>query len=207
MRFSKILYVVLLYPGIVGTLYALVDPTGPIPGWFNPLWALLVWGVAVAAAASLVIASAIRDGARDRAARLLRSMAWFKFVLIPVFVFNFILAVELVVGIAGILTLLVGIVGPLTGWVLGATWVAITYAVFLPTSADGIAFLIVLRRRREIGLAAFVVHLALHLLFVADLISNAVLLVTYWNRVVSRGDPTVVSGGDGAAARTVEATA
>jgi len=211
-RFSKVLYVVLVYLSVAEI--ALPENIAKlIPSWLNP-WSLqITWWVVLFAAGVLVIADAVRAGLRNDARRLLRSMAWFKFALVPFFLVNFLYIGVIVLGLSlagGAVTvfgalsddparaaLTLGIFGTLTVWAIAAIAALLTYAIFLPTSADGIAFLVVLRRRRQIGVLPFILHLVLYLLFVADLVSTVILLVTYWKKIVS--------GGDGTAAGPVEA--
>lgn len=219
MRFSKVLYVVLLYANIAILLYPYPEHwfgLPYLPDWLTSGPTFVVWLLILVLMAVLVIAGSVRSVIRGDARRLLGGMSWFKASLVPFFVLNF-LFVALILSFFGLYGmgfalngqavgqegemvasgLLAGAAAALGGGVAALAF-AITYAVFLPTSAEGIAFLVVLRRRREIGTPAFVLHVVLHLLFVADLVSTAILLVTYWKKVAS--------GRDSAAIRTVEAT-
>lgn len=220
MRFSKILYVVLLYVNIVILLYPYPEHwlgLPYLPDWLTSGPTFVLWLLMLVLMAVLVIAGSVRSVIRGDARRLLGGMSWFKASLVPFFVLNF-LFVALIISILGLYGMgfvlnghAVGHEGEMVasgllaaaasafGGGVAALAFAITYAVFLPTSAEGIALLVVLRRRREIGIPAFVLHLVLQLLFLADLVSTVILLVTYWKKVVS--------GRDSAPVGAVEATA
>lgn len=222
MRFSKVLYVALLYSIVVLTFVypSLTDHYAwlpDLPSWLTSGSALLVWVLSLTLVAVLVVADSVSKAARGETRRLLRGMSWFKFALIPLFVVNFLFFAAIVLGFtlygvaAALFTLVdfdpktalaggaLATLSTLATGLVGAIIVGLTYAVMLPTSADGIAFLIMLRRRRQIGIPAFVLHLVLHLMFVADIVSTLILCLTYWKQFASRGDS--------ATARAVEAPA
>jgi hypothetical protein len=224
MRFSRILYVVLVYLNVAAFVFP-DELARLLPSSLN-WWSLqVVWWLVLLAVGVLVIAEGVRAGFRNDAGHLLRSMAWFKMSLVPFFVLNFMLFAVIFLGlgiVGGFFTFMdlayereavlsggwaLGLFSALSVWAFGVVVAVLTYAIFLPSSADGIAFLIVMRRRHQISIPAFLLHLVLHLLFVADLVSTVILLVTYWKTVVSGGDAKVESDADRAAAGAVEATA
>lgn len=222
MRFSKVLYVVLLYGYAVVQQWSRLMIRNDLhlpnpPDWVESPLTLVVWVLMLGLAAILVVVEAVRNAVRGDLRRLLRGMSWFKLALIPYFVWSVIYFGEIVLAfglygallflasafgidpsmLAGALT--VGTLAALAAWASAAILIGLTYAAFLPTSADGIALLIALRRRRQIGIPAFILHLVLHLLFVTDLISTLILCLTYWKKFVS--------GADGSTAGAVEAPA
>ena len=229
MRFSKILYVVLLNGNAAVMAYSTFHrdgslwPLPDVPDWLTSTQAFWVWVVGLAVAAILVVAEAVRDAARSETRRLLRTMSWFKFALIPFYGWSFIYfgTIALAFAMYGAMALfngtsapvpivavgswVIGVLGPLAAWAVAAIGIGVTYLVFLPTSGYGIAFLVVLRRRREIGGPAFFLHVVSHLLFVADLVSTVILLVTYWKKVMSGGDAKEESRDDCPAVGAVEA--
>ena len=224
MRFSKILYVVLLY-AYAGVLQydRIVSHNNPglpyLPTWVTAGATFRVWALLLIVADILVVLDVVRKAIRSEGQRLIQTMLWFKVALIPFYAWAvyYLGGVVLAFGAYGAVGFLaaafggvtdpgmvsaligVGALASLAGWLVAAIAIGLIYIAFLPTSADGIAFLIMLRRKREIGVLAFLVHLVLQLLLVADLVSTVILLAKYRK--------TVVSGGDVAAAGAVEATA
>ena len=222
MWFGKVVYVALLYGYAAVLQYSTLSRhtdrhLQDLPLWVTSPLALVIWAVMLGLAAVVVVAGAVRNAGKGEVRRLLRGMSWFKLALIPYFVWSIIYfgQVVLAFGLYGALLFLasafgidpsmlagaltVGTLAALAAWASAAILIGLTYAAFLPTSADGIALLVVLRRRRQIGVPAFIVHLVLHLLFVADLLSTLILCVTYGKKSAS--------GADGATVRAVEAPA
>lgn len=127
---------------------------------------LVVVGVVTyAVAAALAIREAIILARRRDLAALRRSTMLVKVAGIPFFVLNF--------------ALLGGVI--FVGWafagfpiLLAPFAVAGTYLVMLPTSAYGVACLVLMRRDRAISTRFFTVNLVLHLMFVTDIVSTFV---------------------------------
>lgn len=120
---------------------------------------LLVGGLAVADAVRL---SRRRDlGALQESANLAKLGA------VPFFILNFVALAETAAVVGAGDSDRLG----LSGILLGLLFMVLTYVVMLPTSAYGVAILVLLRKDARIGRAFFVINLAMHFLFVVDVVS------------------------------------
>lgn len=137
---------------------------------------LACWAAGYAIAARLAIVDAVRRARQRDLAGLQRAANLIKLVAMPFFAANFVA-----------LTLLAG---SATAWFGGSDraearpggiavallFVLVTYLVLLPTSAYGLACLILLREDRDVGPAFFVINLVLQLIFVVDVFSTVALV-------------------------------
>lgn len=130
--------------------------------------ALIVTLVLFVVAAVLLIRDALARLRAGDAVGLRRSMAVLKFGLVPFFVVNFVHLGFWMIVISGVT------LG--AGWLLLPVVVVMTYLVFLPTSAPGLAYLALLARERRMSAGMVALHVVLHLTYVLDLVSTAVLL-------------------------------
>jgi hypothetical protein len=217
MRFSKILYVVLLYANTVLLVYLMAELLQLVPDrWMvdeatqSMLWA--AWIVSLALSIVLQVIDAAILLRRSDFYRLVRSMMVIKAAAIPYFIVNFVvLAAFMVILIGG--SRGVGII---------LIWVpfALTYVVFLPTSIYSFATLLFAHRYHLVGTAGFVLHVILQAVFVLDLLSTAILWVKNRHYPRSTEAPRVsityppfqpadpeASVQDGAAVGAVEASA
>ncbi|MGC4937147.1 hypothetical protein [Kribbella sp. DT2] len=142
--------------GDLGIAYAVLG------GW---LAVHLVLGV-------LVVADAARLTRRRELDALHRAADHVKLVAIAFFVLNF-------VALAGA----VMIQGAddrdrlgLDGFVVALLFVVLTYLALLPTSAYGVGCLVVMRKDQRVGQLFFGVNVALHFLFVVDVLSSIVVV-------------------------------
>lgn len=133
------------------------------------------WAVVYAVAAGLAVREAVRLLRLRDLDRLQRATKLVKLIGIPFFVLNFVLLSTFVVA-----TAFFGI-----GFVLAPVFVIATYLVLLPTSAYGLACLVLLQRDRAVSPTFFTVHVVLHGLFVADIVST--LLVAHRAKQVLTG--------------------
>lgn len=125
---------------------------------------IAAWTVIYLVAAVLTIRDAVRLVRHGDVRGLRRGALFTKLAGIPFFVLNF-----LILGLIVQSLLFFGV-----GFVLAPFFVAWTYLVMLPTSAYGLGLLMVLRRGPGVSSTFFGLHVALHLLFVVDIISSLV---------------------------------
>ena len=219
MRFSKILYVVLLYANTFLLIYLLGSMVHLLPpGWTaDELTQTLVWYAWIALlvlSVILLIVDAALLLRRSNFHRLVRSMLEVKLAAIPYFIVNFLILAAVMVGV---------IVGS-RGFGIILVWVpfALTYVVFLPTSIYSFAVLLFAHRYHLLRSGGFVVHVLLQFVFVLDLLGTATLWAKCRRYPASTEAPRVTitfppfdppvlvpaaaSGGDGAAVGAVEAT-
>jgi hypothetical protein len=95
-----------------------------------------------------------------------------KFVAVPFFVLNFLALAQAVLVVGAGDSDRLG----LDGILLALLFAVLTYAVMLPTSAYGVAILVLLRQDDRIGRAFFGVSIVLHFLFVVDVLSTIVVV-------------------------------
>lgn len=120
----------------------------------------------------LVVADAVRLTRRRELDALQRGADFVKLVAIPFFLLNFVaLAGAVVIQGADDRDRL-----GLDGFVVALLFVVLTYLVLLPTSAYGVGCLVVLRKDERIGPLFFGVNVALHFLFVVDVLSSIVVV-------------------------------
>lgn len=146
------------------------------------LAALAGWGVGYAVIAAFVVADAVRRVRLRDLDGLQRGANFVKVTGIWFFLANFV-ALTLLSGVAAGIAATAGY--GLYGTLVIPLSVAATYLVFLPTSAYGIGCLVLMNRDGAIGRAFFGINLALHLLFIVDVIS-AVLVVEFARHVLGR---------------------
>jgi hypothetical protein len=120
----------------------------------------------------LVVADAVRLARRRELDALQRAANFVKLVAVPFFLLNFV-ALAGAVAIQGADDL--DRLG-LDGFVMATLFVVLTYLAFLPTSAYGVACLVVMRNDGRVGQLFFGVNLTLHFLFVVDVISSIVVV-------------------------------
>lgn len=133
------------------------------------------WGAIHVVAATFVVVDAVRLARRRDLDGLQRAANFVKLIAIPGFMLNFV-ALALLAGAATVFGARdraeLGLVGP----AMAVLFVFLTYLVFLPTSAYGVACLVLMKKDRVIGRAFFGVNMALHLLFVVDVLSAIVVV-------------------------------
>ncbi|GAA1575275.1 MULTISPECIES: DUF6652 family protein [Kribbella] len=134
--------------------------------------AFSTWFVVYLLAAVLVVVDAVRLSRRRDLDALQRSANLVKLFAVPFFVVNFVAFAESVL-VAGARE---GDHLGIDGFVLALVVVVLTYLVMLPTSAYGIAALLLLRKDDRIGRTFCGVNLVLHFLFVADVLSSIVVV-------------------------------
>ncbi|MEV5960976.1 hypothetical protein AB0L70_04385 [Kribbella sp. NPDC051952] len=130
------------------------------------------WLLVYLVTAAVVVADAARltrkgdlDAAQD-------SSNFVKLIAIPFFVLNFIALTEVVTVVGANDDDRLG----LDGFIVAPLLVLLTYLVFLPTSAYGVACLTLMRRGNQIGRTFFGINMALHFLFVVDVLSAIVVV-------------------------------
>ncbi|MGY4721355.1 hypothetical protein [Naumannella huperziae] len=126
-----------------------------------PLGLLVIWNCIYLIVAVLVIVHAITLARRGDLAALQPVIVPIKVFGIPFFVLNFL--IMFLISVAG-LRFVIGVIY-IPFLILG------TYLVMLPTSAYGIAALVLMRRCGQIDRGFMIGHLLAHLLFVIDIVS------------------------------------
>ncbi|NYI71990.1 hypothetical protein GGQ54_002550 [Naumannella cuiyingiana] len=152
-------FIVFWFAGLTGTF----APWGWGEESFSfavPLGLLIVWNCVYAIVAVLVIVHAVRLARAGELDALQRAIVPVKLFGIPFFVLNFL--IMFLISIAG-LRFVIGVIY-IPFLVLG------TYLVMLPTSAYGIAALVLMRRRGQIETSFVVVQVLFQLMFVLDII-------------------------------------
>ncbi|MGW6282087.1 hypothetical protein [Kribbella sp. NPDC055071] len=144
------------------------------------VWLLIYFGLAIA-----VLLDAARLARRGDLETLQDSANFVKVVAIPFFVFNFIALTEAVTVTGANDELRLG----LSGFLAALLFVALTYVVFLPTSAYGVACLAVMRKNDQIGPIFYGINLVLHFLFVVDVFSSIVMVEVARDRIGTRRPP------------------
>lgn len=144
------------------------------------VWLLIYIGLAIA-----VLLDAARLARRGDLEALQDSANFVKVVAIPFFVFNFIALTEAVTVTGADDELRLG----LSGFLAALLFVALTYVVFLPTSAYGVACLNVMRKNDQIGRIFYGINLVLHFLFVVDVFSSIVVVEVSRDRLGTRRPP------------------
>lgn len=170
-----VLMVAVFALGAVGDLAILEDnptshPTGVVLRFLADHWiALWVgWMLSFTTMAGYVLMHALWLGLRGRSGTLCVAGVIIKIAAVPFFVISFVVLI-----IVGTVSLVFG----LLGLVVAPLLVFGSWLIVLVTSAYGVSTLVVLRRRGQVGWVFTVVHVVLHLLFVADLISMVVVTV------------------------------
>jgi hypothetical protein len=120
----------------------------------------------------LVVADAVRLTRRRELDALQRGADFVKLLAIPFFLLNFVaLAGAVVIQGAGDRDRL-----GLDGFVVALLFVVLTYLALLPTSAYGVGCLVVMRKDERVGPVFFGLNVALHFLFVVDVLSSIVVV-------------------------------
>ncbi|GAA3132557.1 hypothetical protein JOF29_005232 [Kribbella aluminosa] len=146
-----------------------IDGPGALSAAFS---AFSGWLVIYLVGAILVVVDAVRLARRRDLDALQRSANLVKLVAVPFFVLNFVAFAEsvLVVGSGD------GDHLGIDGLLLALLVVFLTYVAMLPTSAYGVAVLVLLRKDGRIGRTFFGVNMLLHVLFVVDVLSSIVVV-------------------------------
>lgn len=184
----KVLFFVVMYaPLVIGVGYFvaalnhLADPGQLVNGLAYVMVVLaLLWVVALVL---LLVDTVSEFRSRDLPA-LRRSMQVMKFGMIPFFVLNWVFLVLFTTAF----------VGATRGLGLIMAWVPVlwTYAVFIPTSFYGWAYLMHLFRERRLGAGWFVGHVLAQGMFVIDVVSTIVLVTRTKGVVIDRSMPSGV---------------
>ncbi|HEY3560331.1 MAG TPA: DUF6652 family protein [Kribbella sp.] len=146
-----------------------VDDKGDLAVFFavSGVWLAIYLVVGCVAAFDAVRLTRRRDlGALQQSANLV------KLVAVPFFLLNFYALAQAVLVVGAGDSDRLGLDGILTGLLFAV----LTYVVMLPTSAYGVAILVLLRRDERIGRAFFGVGIVLHFLFVVDVLSTIVVV-------------------------------
>jgi hypothetical protein len=159
------------------------------PGDLTAAYAVLgAWLLCYLLVAPFVVADAVRLNRRDDLATLQESANLVKLIAIPFFLLNFVvLAAAVTVAGAGDQDRF-----GLDGFLVALLFIILTYLAFLPTSAYGVACLLQLKKRDQIGRAFFGGHVVLHFLYVVDVISTIVVVEVVRNRLGITRRPSAV---------------
>ncbi|TDE89464.1 hypothetical protein EXU48_20045 [Occultella glacieicola] len=155
-----LLTVIVLFSGLLPN----VEDTGSGEGGGDTSMIFGIWCGLYLVASALTIWDAVRGARRGDLAGLRRGAVFVKLAGIPFFVLNFLFLWLITTGL-----LFFGI-----GFLLAPIAVVWTYLVMLPTSAYGIACLVVLRRTGTTSRQFLTTNLILHLVFVGDVVSTLV---------------------------------
>jgi hypothetical protein len=131
-----------------------------------------VWLAIYLLLACVVVFDAVRLSRRRDLGALQQSANLVKLGAVPFFVLNFVALAETVAVVGAHDSDRLG----LDGILLGLLFMVLTYVVMLPTSAYGVAILVLLRKDDRIGRAFFGINLTLHFLFVVDVLSTIVVV-------------------------------
>jgi hypothetical protein len=143
------------------------------------------WLLVYLVAAVVVVADAARLARKGDLDAAQDSSNFVKLIAVPFFMLNFIALTEVVTVVGANDEDRLG----LDGFVVAPLFVVLTYLVFLPTSAYGVACLTLMRRGNQIGRTFFGVNMALHFLFVIDVLSAIVVVEVARDRLGSARRP------------------
>ncbi|MGZ0149553.1 hypothetical protein ACXJJ3_20985 [Kribbella sp. WER1] len=146
-----------------------IDGPGALSAAFG---SFSTWLVVYLLASVLVVVDAVRLVRRRDLDALQRSANLVKLFAVPFFVANFLAFAESLL-VAGARE---GDHLGINRLVLALVVVVLTYVALLPTSAYGVAVLVLLRRDERIGRIFFGVNVVLHVLFVVDVLSSIVVV-------------------------------
>ncbi|HWD79025.1 MAG TPA: DUF6652 family protein [Kribbella sp.] len=141
-----------------------IDDSGDLAVAFVVLGA---WLAVYLLVGGLAVADAVRLSRRRDLGALQESANLAKLGAVPFFVLNFVALAETAAVVGAGDSDRLGLAGIL----LGLLFMVLTYVVMLPTSAYGVAILVLLRKDDRIGRAFFGINLAMHFLFVVDVVS------------------------------------
>lgn len=137
------------------------------------MWAVLgVWFAVYAVLGCFAGYDAVRLSRRRDLGALQASANLVKLVAVPFFILNLFALTQVVLAVGANDSDRLG----LDGFLLGLLLVFLTYVAMLPTSAYGVAMLVLLRKDDRIGRVFFGVAMALHFLFVVDVLSTIVVV-------------------------------
>lgn len=163
-----------------------IDDSGDLSVVYAVLGA---WFLVYVVLAIVVVADAARLARRGDLAAAQESANFVKLIAIPYFLLNFVALTEVVA--------VVGVndrdrLG-LDGFLVAVLFVILTYVVLLPTSAYGVACLVLMKRSDQIGRVFFGLNLVLQFLFVVDVPSTVVVVEVARDRLGATRRPGTLS--------------
>ncbi|WUJ74188.1 hypothetical protein OG809_13150 [Kribbella soli] len=163
-----------------------IDDSGDLTVVYAVLGA---WFLMYVVLAIVVAADAARLTRRGDLAAAQDSANFVKLIAVPYFLFNFVALTEVVA--------IVGVndrdrLG-LDGFLVAVLFVILTYVVLLPTSAYGVACLVMLKRSDQIGRIFFGLNLVLQFLFVVDVPSTIAVVEVARDRLGATRRPGTLS--------------